>query len=1202
MLGQLADAARLKGPFAAVDTVPSKSRLGKWLRRFAAKALTSMGRFHSLLMCSDRGAGRKTFALPRRFALEPLEARQLLDAVAFDVPLTPIEPLGSLAFETSVTGSIDTPGQIDIRTIDLGGVANGGQNDGQSLALVMRSTGDLKGVVSVKGPTGAVLAQATSDAAGQSVVLQRIETTVAGQYTVTLSGAEDTTGDFSVELILNATFEAETVGGPANNSPAAAVTLDNDFLVLDGAGAERAVVVGSLQTNDEDWYRFQLDDGQSTALVLATDSPGGATIELYGLDGASLRPLATGIAVSNAASSIGNFVDDSSNAGSDDYFVRVSGESTDYRLLLTRDLQFDLEPNDRAGDIVQDITAMGLVLGSIDGAAGPAFLSSPTAAEEPDPVGLVDPIEFSVIADYGDKSNAERDVAAMVKGWDPQFIVTLGDNNYGSVGIGDENGWEERVGQFYGEYILGRSDNLYPNQTSPTQRFFPSVGNHDDTLTGSLAGYVDYFVTDPAGERLPTGGGAHEEFKSYYAFEKGNTQFFVIDSVFGGGSLIEQRDWLRQGLAESTAQWKLVVMHYDPYSSGSHGNTSSVQWPYKQWGADIVLAGHDHNYERIEIDGFPYLVNGLGGRPPRLVGTPISGSKLVYDDTNGAMRVTIDGLVARFEFLSLDDGARGANGGRVIDTLTIDKRQLDRYDVEVNAGDSLSVDVTVSPWRSADNPNPLDPAVELIDPTGRVVAMADDGGPGLDARIAHTAEHTGTYSVVVKAAIDTAGEYLLRVEGQTGEAAAFGVRQSLPDNERPLSDPPAHVVVEFDNLVRLDTLEASDLTVDGEPAVTLTVIDGDTAVFTLASEPADGVHEVRIEAGRILDVQGSGIESYTSSFRVDTIPPAVVDVQVGSWRWPSRFLEQISGGQSDPLNALISIPVGSGEQLTTLPWSGIDIVRITLSEDVSVSPWDLALAGVNVTQRFLSGFFYDPVSRSATWTLRDPLGSDKLLLGLNGFVSDEAGNTLDGDWTDGVDVFPSGDGTVGRSAEDVEHFFFRLNVLRGDVDGDGHLTRFDVLETLFAQGVSAGDAGYDPRRDVDADGQIGLSDLRAVVALQGSQLPTREPSFAIGSPVSPAVDQFFTRLGGANSPVPAAATTLTESTEEGVRDRLLRNKRFPTPMRPLVPEVHSHRRRPARRIRVAKTIEFGPLDELAAADRIDRPKALPGERRRAGRR
>ena len=96
--------------------------------------------------------------------------------------------------------------------------------------------------------------------------------------------------------------------------------------------------------------------------------------------------------------------------------------------------------------------------------------------------------------------------------------------------------------------------------------------------------------------------------------------FFALDSdprePHGRSIHSEQARWLRERLASSTATWKIVYMHHPPYSSGSHGSVEEMQWPYQEWGATAVLAGHDHVYERIVRDGFPYFVNGLGGIKP----------------------------------------------------------------------------------------------------------------------------------------------------------------------------------------------------------------------------------------------------------------------------------------------------------------------------------------------------------------------------------------------------------------------------------------------------------------------------------------------------------------------------------------------------------------------------------------------------------
>ncbi len=283
-----------------------------------------------------------------------------------------------------------------------------------------------------------------------------------------------------------------------------------------------------------------------------------------------------------------------------------------------------------------------------------------------------EPITFAVIGDYGTNDENEAHVANLVKNWDPDFLLSMGDNNYGSRAVGHSS-WESRIGQYYGDFIKGRSDNKYPLQTSDVQRFFPTVGNHDSfSASGPIPGYVDYFHTDTAGGRLPDG--VHTETESYYDFQLGPVHFFAVDSDHARAdtqSWAEQRAWLKTGLAGSTATWKFVYFHHAPFSSGRHGNDLALQWPFHQWGAHAVFTGHEHDYERLLQNGFPYFVVGTGGFALRSFCTPIPGSVSRYNEDFGAMRVIIDGDVVTTEFFSVDDGADGADGGRLIDTFTM---------------------------------------------------------------------------------------------------------------------------------------------------------------------------------------------------------------------------------------------------------------------------------------------------------------------------------------------------------------------------------------------------------------------------------------------------------------------------------------------------------------------------------------------------
>jgi hypothetical protein len=259
------------------------------------------------------------------------------------------------------------------------------------------------------------------------------------------------------------------------------------------------------------------------------------------------------------------------------------------------------------------------------------------------------PVVFGAIGDYGIYNRDEEDVANLVLSWQPDFIITLGDNNY-------PDGAEDRIDKAIGQYF---HDYIYPyigtyGSGASVNRFFPSLGNHD-WYTDNARPYLDYF-TLPGNER-------------YYDYTWGPVHLFAIDNYElepdGVGVSSKQAEWLKEGLAASTSPWDIVYMHYPPYSSGMHGSTNWARWPYKEWGADVVLSAHDHTYERLEEGGLVYFVNGLGGGGRYDFENIVDGSQLRYNWDYGAMRVQASEFELSFEFITVD--------GEVVDQYTMVK-------------------------------------------------------------------------------------------------------------------------------------------------------------------------------------------------------------------------------------------------------------------------------------------------------------------------------------------------------------------------------------------------------------------------------------------------------------------------------------------------------------------------------------------------
>ncbi|HEU0297494.1 MAG TPA: DNRLRE domain-containing protein [Anaerolineales bacterium] len=266
--------------------------------------------------------------------------------------------------------------------------------------------------------------------------------------------------------------------------------------------------------------------------------------------------------------------------------------------------------------------------------------STPTQTFTPAPSMTSPPsgdVRFAVIGDYGSGDPSEQDVATLVKSWNPNFVVTVGDNNYP---LGGADTIDARIGKYYHEYIYPYFGTYGAGATF--NRFFPALGNHDWD-TANAQPYLDYF-TLPNNER-------------YYDLVQGPLHFFVIDSdphePDGTTSTSIQATWLQNQLLSSTSTWNIVLMHHPPYSSGSvHGSEPTMQWPYKAWGADAVIAGHDHDYERLLVDGLTYFVNGLGGATIYSFGTPLTGSQVRYNNDWGAMLVEANSSQITFKFYS----------------------------------------------------------------------------------------------------------------------------------------------------------------------------------------------------------------------------------------------------------------------------------------------------------------------------------------------------------------------------------------------------------------------------------------------------------------------------------------------------------------------------------------------------------------------
>ena len=301
---------------------------------------------------------------------------------------------------------------------------------------------------------------------------------------------------------------------------------------------------------------------------------------------------------------------------------------------------------------------------------------------------------FAIIGDFGANTPDQLAVMALVRSWQPDAVLTVGDNNYLAIDpdtpmdVGADGrpltGWQMAVGAHFGEFIARRADGKHPELVSPTPRLFPTVGNHDrgdiPDAQGPLKGYHDYFRLNPGGApRLPEDRDAvHSDTISYYAVRLGPVDCFMLDSnppaEFNEAAatvLDVQRQWFAKALRASTARWKIACFHHSPHGSGSYGGHPRMRWPEFAT-LDAIFCGHDHLYERLVFNddgsdsGPALIVTGHGGARLYKFKETAPQSRVRHADVFGALWLRADQEGFAIDAWSVDP----QNGNRrVIDSI-----------------------------------------------------------------------------------------------------------------------------------------------------------------------------------------------------------------------------------------------------------------------------------------------------------------------------------------------------------------------------------------------------------------------------------------------------------------------------------------------------------------------------------------------------
>jgi hypothetical protein len=237
-------------------------------------------------------------------------------------------------------------------------------------------------------------------------------------------------------------------------------------------------------------------------------------------------------------------------------------------------------------------------------------------------------------------------------------VVTIGDNAYPSGSSGVDNDFPRCFSPSWG---LPRIMNV----------IHPSLGNHDYD-SGNADPYFSYF-----------GGRAGSWGKGYYSYDVGDWHAIALNSelYFEHGSSAEatqQEDWLRADLQAHRALCTLAYFHRPLFSSGDYGSTREMLALWKilyDGGADLVLNGHEHHYERFRpqapngaadpVKGIVEIIAGTGGGELRGVHSPLArNSAYQIHGHFGVLKLTLGAGEYRHAFLDTEGRVWDAGSGK----------------------------------------------------------------------------------------------------------------------------------------------------------------------------------------------------------------------------------------------------------------------------------------------------------------------------------------------------------------------------------------------------------------------------------------------------------------------------------------------------------------------------------------------------------
>lgn len=249
-------------------------------------------------------------------------------------------------------------------------------------------------------------------------------------------------------------------------------------------------------------------------------------------------------------------------------------------------------------------------------------------------------VRLLAIGDTGTGSKEQNELAKVMTNYRRvfpyEFVLMMGDNMYGA----------EKAQDFKVKF-----EDVYQPILDEGVKFYATLGNHDE----SNQRFYEKFNMN--GEE-------------YLRFTKGEVAFYNLNSNYMDKRQIK---WIEEQLAKDDSKWKIAFLHHPPYSSGGkHGSSTDIrdilEPMFIKYGVDVVLAGHEHFYERLKPQkGIYYFITGAGGklRPGDVKkGSPLT--EVAFDRDLSFMLIEITKDEMHFQVIARD--------GATVDSGMIQRR------------------------------------------------------------------------------------------------------------------------------------------------------------------------------------------------------------------------------------------------------------------------------------------------------------------------------------------------------------------------------------------------------------------------------------------------------------------------------------------------------------------------------------------------